>query len=167
MTISKSFSSTVIIFIFLQDKVLPTSLLHPKGYFFHGDSRKDTNLGLYILQVGEKVIGPCLQTIAAAPTMAVQIDAYLKVIGQLSEDVKQLGILSAETLQIRGVREKLLIGRGPHRELRDVPHFVKGKPKLSSRSEESPCCRAEQFQNSVEIRDADIDAETCSPDRFI
>jgi hypothetical protein len=98
MTTSKLLPSAITIFVFFQNKVQPTSLLHTKGYFLHSDDRENTNFSLYVLQVGKKVISPCLQTIAAAPAVAVKIDAYLEVIRQLPEDVKQFGILSAETL---------------------------------------------------------------------
>jgi hypothetical protein len=65
------------------------------------------------------------------------------------------------------MRKKLLIRGRPHRKLGNVPHFVKSKSQLSSGSEESSCCRAEQLQDGIEAGDADIDPEACPPDRFI
>jgi hypothetical protein len=98
MTTSKLFPSAITIFVFFQNKVQPTGLLHTKGYFLHSNDRENANFGLCVLQVGKEVISPCLQTVAATPAVAVKIDAYLEMIRQFSEDVKQFGILSAETL---------------------------------------------------------------------
>jgi hypothetical protein len=64
-------------------------------------------------------------------------------------------------------RKEFLVWIRTHGEFGNLPHFVESEPKFSNWRKESACCRAIQFQDGIEIGDADINPEARSANGFI